>query len=120
LEYQLVNKEGRSYVDCLETSALLEDEAAALELVAACGEYRTGLLMLHAGNLPPAFYDLKSGLAGRVLLKFSNYWIKVAAVIPPELIQPGKFHEMVIETNRGNAFRVYADREEAERWLTSL
>jgi PadR family transcriptional regulator AphA len=117
MDYQLVQKSSTAYVECLETSALLEDESAALELVAACGENGTQLLMLHAGNLPPDFYDLKTGLAGRILLKFTIYSIKVVAVIPTNLTGQGRFHEMAIETNRGNDFRIYSKREDAEAWL---
>jgi len=115
---KLVEKNGHTYLECLPDEWLLESEQAALDLVGACGEYGTDRLMLHAASLPEAFYDLHTRLAGDVLLRFSTYFIRVAAVIPVERSGQGRFGEMVLETNRGSQFRVYPTRDEAERWLT--
>jgi PadR family transcriptional regulator, regulatory protein AphA len=117
MEYCLVTINSQTYLDCLPGKARLESEADALELVAACGENETSRLLLHAENLTDDFYHLQSGLAGLILLKFSNYRIRVAAVLTPELVNQGRFREMALETNRGNQFRIFYDRESAERWL---
>ena len=117
MEYQLVTKNSQAYVECLPGDGRLESEADALDLVAACGEHGTNLLMLHAENLTDDFYRLQSGLAGQVLLKFSNYRLRVAAVLTPELVNQGRFREMALETNRGNQFRIFYDRSSAEHWL---
>ncbi len=118
MNVQLVEKIGKSYLECLPDEWRLSSEQDALDLVAACGEYGTQNLMLHAESLPEAFYNLKTRLAGEVMLKFSNYRLVVAAVIPAELSGRGRFGEMALETNRGSQFRVFATREEAENWLT--
>jgi PadR family transcriptional regulator, regulatory protein AphA len=97
----------------------LSSEQDALELVGVCGEYNTDRVMLHASNLTDDFYQLRTGLAGAVLQKFANYRIRAAAVLTPELVNQGRFREMVLEANRGNQFRVFYDRESAEAWLTS-
>jgi len=119
MEYQLVNVPSQTYVECMPSQDQLASETDALDLVAACGEYRTNRLMLYAANLPEDFYQLKSGLAGNVLLKFSNYRLRVAAVLTPELVGQGRFREMALETNRGNQFRIFSDRQSAEDWLLS-
>jgi PadR family transcriptional regulator, regulatory protein AphA len=117
MEYQLITLNSQSYLECLPGKARLESEADALDLVAACGENGTNRLLLYAENLTDDFYRLQSGLAGLALLKFSNYRIRVAAVLTPELVNRGRFREMALETNRGNQFRIFYDRESAERWL---
>ena len=117
MEYHVVTLNSQNYVECLPGTSRLESEADALELVAACGEYRIDRLMLHAENLTDDFYHLQSGLAGQVLLKFSNYRIRVAAVLTPEKVNQGRFREVALETNRGNQFRIFFDRETAEKWL---
>lgn len=115
MDYRLGEKDGKQYVDCL---ARVESEKDALDLVAACGENRVQTLMLHAENLPQEFYDLRTGLAGEVLQKFVTYYLRVAAVLNPELVnQHERFREMVREANRGSHFRVYYTVEEAESWL---
>ena len=108
---------GRKYVEVQEGTTVITREEDAVDLAGICGVNDTDLLLLSRDTLPEEFYDLKSGLAGAVLQKFSNYRIKAAAIIQPEKIT-GRFREMVIETNRGNHFRVFKNREDAERWLT--
>lgn len=96
----------------------LATERDALDLVAACWENGTRRVLFNAEALADDFFQLKSGLAGAVLLKLSNYQIR-AAVIPAEKIGQGRFYEMVLETNRGADFHAYPTRAEAEKWLIS-
>jgi PadR family transcriptional regulator, regulatory protein AphA len=117
MDYRLVIKENISYIECTPDGGTIISEADALDLVAVCGEHRCHRLLIHASNLTPDFYNLRTGLAGNVLLKFSNYRIQAAAVIPTEIAEVGRFGEFVLETNRGQQFRVFHDRESAEAWL---
>jgi PadR family transcriptional regulator, regulatory protein AphA len=120
MNYQFISNEHATYVECLPDGGTIESEADALDLVAACGEYQCHRLLLHASNLTPDFYNLRSGLAGAVLLKFSNYRVQAAAILTPELAEQGRFGEMVLESNRGSQFRVFYDRASAEEWLARL
>ena len=119
MNYSLFHNHNHRIIVCLPGDRLLSSEQDALELVAACGEALTNRLLLSAGCLSPDFYDLRSGLAGAVLLKFSNYRIRAAAVFPGEVAQAGRFGEFVRESNCGSQFRIYPTREEAEAWLVS-
>jgi PadR family transcriptional regulator, regulatory protein AphA len=120
MEYQYIQNDHTSFVECLPEGGVITREADALELVGACGEYMCHRLLIHASNLSPDFYNLRTGLAGAVLLKFSNYHIQAAAVIPTEMVSQGRFGEFVLETNRGQQFRIFSDRLSAEVWLASL
>jgi len=108
----------RKYVEAA-TGYLLSDEQEALDLAAFCWEHETQYLLLNHSNLPEAFFNLRTGLAGAVLQKFSNYRIRVAAVFEPEKIS-GRFSELVTELNRGRDFRVFAGKPEAEKWLLQI
>jgi PadR family transcriptional regulator, regulatory protein AphA len=120
MEYEYIQNGQLSYVECQPESGVITSEADALELVSACGEYMCHRLLIHASNLSPDFYNLRTGLAGAVLLKFSNYHIQAAAVIPTETASQGRFGEFVLETNRGQQFRIFPNRQNAEAWLASL
>lgn len=117
VNYRLADKGSNPYVECLPDGGQIERERDALDLVAACGEQRASRLLIHAGNLTDDFFNLKTGLAGAMLLKFSNYAIKVALLLAPEAIS-GRFGEMAMEANRVNReFHVFFEREAAEAWL---
>jgi hypothetical protein len=94
----------------------LESELEALDLAAVCVENETDRLLLYAESLTEDFYRLRTGLAGEILQKFVNYNIQVAAVIPLEQVNQGRFQEMVLEANRGCQFHVFQTREKAEQW----
>lgn len=120
MNYQLNKVNNVEYVEILPDGGVVASEREALDLVSACGENLTPRLMLHAENLSPEFFDLKTRLAGEVLLKLSNYRIKLAAVLTPELVGDGRFAEMAMEANRRNReFHVFYDRAEAEAWLVA-
>lgn len=120
MNYRLVEDRAHPYVEVLPGDGLLESEREALDLVAACGEYDTCRLLLPDEILTDDFFNLRTGVAGEILLKFVNYGVRAAAVVPRERVGEGRFAEFVLETNRGKDFRVYNDRENAVSWLTSF
>jgi hypothetical protein len=117
MDYRIVEQSGRRIVE-LSASAFLKSEQDTVEIAGACGEADANLLLLSEGNLSSDFFDLRTGLAGAALLKWSNYRIRAAAVVSPERIGQGKFSEFALETNRGRQFFVASERESAEEWLT--
>ncbi|MGA9397314.1 MAG: DUF4180 domain-containing protein [Anaerolineaceae bacterium] len=119
IRYQFVNDEKRGFVECLPEMEVSGEEDA-LELVGFCGENETDRLLMYRENLPEEFFDLSTGLAGKILLKFSNYRIILAAVITHDRIGDGRFYEMVRETNRGREFRVFNSRPDAINWFSSF
>jgi hypothetical protein len=108
-----------NYIESLPETRL-STEQDALDLIAACGEHDTYLLMLQAEGISEDFFKLKTGLAGKVLQKFVNYNVKVALIIPVGQKINGKFKELIAESNKGNDFRVFNTILEAENWLLNL
>lgn len=105
------------YIEVFSCVAPIRSEQDALNLVALCGEHETNLLMLHSEAIPDDFFQLKTGVAGKVMQKLNNCCIRVAAVVPGERFVKGKIKDMVKEANRGNRFGVFSDKEEAAKWL---
>jgi hypothetical protein len=116
LEVLVVQKRGQAFLEGVSGKKLIENEKDAVELVGLCIENNATRILLHSDNLPAAFFDLKSGLAGMILQKLANYQMKAAVVLPMNPSK-GRFGDFVAETNRGKTFRVFQDRNEAERWL---
>lgn len=58
-------------------------------------------IIIHERNMIPAFFDLKTGVAGEILQKFSNY--KAQLVIIGEFSKfPGKsLKDFIYESNKG-------------------
>ncbi len=106
------------YLFITDSEPVINNISDALDLIAACGEQGTNLLLLKVENLSPSFFDLSSGLAGEVLLKFSNYRLKVALIIPREMPISERFAEFASETRFNWEFRIFYVEESARQWLT--
>jgi PadR family transcriptional regulator, regulatory protein AphA len=117
MNLHVVEKPGCRYVEGAASEELLQSERNAVELIGLCGEYDAQRLLLYDRNLPAAFFDLKTGLAGAILQKFVTYHMKVALVIQSAQVH-GRFKEFVVEANRGSHFHAFDNKDEAERWLT--
>jgi hypothetical protein len=119
MEYAVIEAAGMQVVEVARDGWRIASEGDALDLVAACGESGAQRLLLHAESLSPDFFQLSSGLAGAVLLKFVTYQLKVALVAGDGQARQGKFHEFALETNRGRDFRIFSGRQAALDWLVS-
>lgn len=112
-------KNGVRIVELNAGGGLVRTEQDALDLVAACMERGAERLLIDSNCLSEEFFRLRTGLAGAVLQKLANYNLKAAVVAPESAVRRGKFEDFVLETNRGEQFRIFEGREEAISWLTA-
>ena len=117
MNYTIVERNDKSYIEYASLEAPIHNEQDTLDLIAACFENNTNLIMIHMDALADDFFKLRTGLAGNLLQKFMNYHIKAAVVITDDQKVKGKFKELLAESNKGNSFRVFDNREAAENWL---
>ncbi len=59
-------------------------------------------VILEENNLSPEFFDLKTGMAGEILQKYSNYHMKLAIIGEFEKFNSKALNAFIIECNRGN------------------
>ena len=76
-------------------------------------------LILHAADLAPEFFDLRSGLLGELFQKFSNYRLPVAFVLPDFAAHGERFAELAREHAAHPTLRFVHTEEEARVWLNS-
>lgn len=89
------------------------------EWVGGCLERGVSGILAAAGALPPAFFELGTGVAGELVQKLANYRIRMAVVVPDLAERPLRFREFAAEANRGRQLRFVASREEALAWLNA-
>jgi len=117
LQYTIRQQGQTRYLEMLPGTLALTSEQDALDWIGLCGELGVNHLLAYEDNLPEAFFDLRSGLAGALLLKFANYRVRLAMLVSPETASRGRFGEMARESNRGNQFGVFSTIKHAEEWL---
>jgi hypothetical protein len=79
---------------------ILKDAEDGVELLGNIYYQGFDRLILHEKNIAKDFFDLKSGIAGEILQKFSTYRIKLAIVGSFDAYSGNSFRAFVIESNR--------------------
>lgn len=73
----------------------------------------TDRVILHEANITPDFFDLKTGMAGEVLQKFSNYRMRLAIVGNFSKYTSKSLRDFIFESNQGRHIYFAASTEEA-------
>jgi hypothetical protein len=89
------------------------------DVVAQCVESGAQTLLLDRDALPPAFFNLSSGVLGDLVGRLTLYRIRMAAVVPDLAAHSLPFQDFVREANRGAQFRFFPTRDQAAQWLSS-
>lgn len=70
-------------------------------------------MIVYEKNLTPDFFDLKNGLAGEILQKFSNYRIRLAIVGNFSAYTSKSITDFMYESNNGKQVNFLNSTEEA-------
>ena len=76
-------------------------------------------VILTEGDLASEFFDLRSGLAGELFQKFTNYKLRVAIVLPDPAVHGERFSELAYEHSSHSMIRFVRSIDEAKAWLSS-
>ena len=70
-------------------------------------------MILHEKNIVPEFFDLKTGMAGEILQKFSNYKMKLAIVGEFSKYKNKSLNDFIFESNKNGNINFVDSLEEA-------
>ena len=74
-------------------------------------------IILHEENITPTFFDLKTGIAGEILQKFSNYKMRLAIVGDFTTYDSKSFNDFVFESNKNRQINFVGSVEGAMEQL---
>lgn len=117
MKYNVIGTGGSKYIEVITTDTPLRSEQDALGLISLSFEHESPYLFIHDDALSEDFFKLRTGVAGMMLQKFTNYHIKTAVITTNQLINEGRFQELMKESNKGDHFRVLDSAAEAEQWF---
>lgn len=58
-------------------------------------------IMMHEASISPEFFDLRNGMAGEILQKFSNYRMRLAIIGDFSGYSSNSLRDFMTESNRG-------------------
>jgi len=80
MEINLTTINGICIAEIVSDNIEIKNTQDALDLMVNCGYQGASKIIMHERNIIPEFFDLKTGIAGEILQKFSNYNLKLAIV----------------------------------------
>ncbi|MBK7711477.1 MAG: DUF4180 domain-containing protein [Bacteroidales bacterium] len=72
-----------------------------------------GKMIIYEYQIDPSFFDLKTGLAGEILQKFSNYRMQLAIIGDFSKYRSKSLQDFVRECNKGNRIFFLESKEAA-------
>ncbi len=114
---EIVNTPAGGYVRCAPDDGQIAHDADILDLLGNFYEMDANRLLLDEVHLHPNFFDLKTGLAGAIFLKLTNYRVKTAVLANLANIPSKRFRELIYESNKGKQINFFDDLAKAEQWL---
>jgi hypothetical protein len=80
MKIDLIDKNGTCIAVLKSDKVEITDSQDALDIMANCSYQGAGMIIIHEKNVVSDFFDLKTGIAGEILQKFSTYNVKLAIV----------------------------------------
>lgn len=111
----IVNQKDSSKVAVVTADSLiLTDAQSALDLMATV-RYECGCdkIVVNKLNVCDDLFDLKTGIAGEILQKYTNYRMKIAIVGDFSIYGSKSLKDFIYECNKGNDILFLATEEEA-------
>jgi hypothetical protein len=91
---------GEKIAEIVPGTVLIGTVDEAVDIIGEAGMNDCGKIILHENSLDPRFFDLKTGLAGEILQKFSNYRMKLAIVGDFSKYTSKSLRDFIRESNR--------------------
>ncbi len=117
MKHQVKENNGKKYLYITGSDVLINQEQDVNDIISLCWENDVNLVIMEGEILSEDFIRLRTGLAGTVIQKLTNYNIKAAITLKDGQKFPERFQEMASEYSKGSTFRIFTGIEDAISWL---
>ncbi|WP_353721086.1 DUF4180 domain-containing protein [Dyadobacter sp. 676] len=104
---------GTSIAEVLSDQLLVRTPDDGLQLLADLYYQDYDCVILHEQNITPAFFELKTGIAGEILQKFATYKMRLAIVGDFAHYESKSLRDFIFESNKGKQINFLPTVEEA-------
>lgn len=118
MEIQIIQVKDKNIAEIIADKVIISETQDALDLMADAGWQGASGLMLNAENFTPDFFDLKTGIAGDILQKFSTYNMRLAIIGDFSAVKSKSLNDFIFESNKYGRISFVSSREEAIKKLS--
>lgn len=117
MEFHILNTDPK-IAELLETEQIINSTQDALDVLGTADYHGADAVIFYEHQINPEFFNLRSGLAGEILQKFSNYQKRLTIVGNFENVTSNALKAFIIECNRGSQIFFQSTREAAVQKLS--
>ena len=104
---------GKKIAEVIPSGILIATAEDGVDLLGNLYYQDVDRVILHAENITPEFFDLKTGTAGEILQKFSNYRVRLAIVGDFSDYTSKSIRDFIFESNKGGHINFVGSVDEA-------
>lgn len=119
MKINLIDVNGIHIAEIISDNIEINSTQDALDMMADCGYQGAGKIIISKKNINPDFFDLKTGIAGEILQKFSNYNVILAIVGDFSEYNSKSLKDFIYESNKTGRINFVSTVNEAINKLAS-
>jgi len=114
-----INKiEGTDIAEILSEDILINETQDALDIMGDVTYNGSSRIIMYEKNITPDFFDLKTGIAGDILQKFSTYGVRLAIVGDFSKYSSKSLRDFIFESNKYKHINFVSSLDEAIKRLS--
>jgi hypothetical protein len=100
MRIELTETNGTCIAEIISDKIEISNGQDILDIMANCSYLGSRIMIINEINITPDFFDLKNGIAGEILQKFSNYDTKLAIVGDFSKYSSKSLRDFIYESNK--------------------
>jgi len=117
MKIEIIQLNGIKITEVISEDILIKNTQDALDLMVNSINLGSRKIIIKEKNIIPAFFDLKTGVAGEILQKFSNYDVQLAIVGDFSKYTSKSLRDFIYESNKQGRISFINSIEEAKERL---
>jgi hypothetical protein len=107
----------RIIAELIDGDYVIRETQDVLDLMVNTGSKTCDRIIIYERNLDERFFDLKTGFAGEILQKFSNYNFRLAVIVDFSKFKSKSLHDFIFESNKRGQIHFVSNLDIALRRL---
>ena len=117
MEIKITEINGVAIAEIISDSIIINETQDALDIMAESNYMGSWKIIMHEKNIIAGFFDLKTGLAGEILQKFSTYNVQLAIVGDFTKYSGKSLKDFIYESNKYGRINFVNSVDEAKARL---
>jgi len=111
--FNIIEGNNGGIAEVISDKLLISEVQDALDLMAECDYRGARRIIIKKENIIPDFFDLKTGIAGEILQRFSTYDMRLAILGDFSKYESRALRDFIYESNKAGRILFVPDRKVA-------